>query len=67
MEKVCNICEVSKPVDQFYPCITNPDGKKAICISCQGERDKEIRRKRREDPVIGYNEKMPFDWIFEKL
>src|SRR4051794_6436093 len=41
LEKVCRICGVTRPIDEFYRASASRDGRRGECIPCA----KEIRRR----------------------
>jgi prophage antirepressor-like protein len=43
LEKICIICNINKPVENYYKCITEKDGHKSKCKNCEKDNKKNIR------------------------
>jgi hypothetical protein len=51
--KVCEACEINKPVKEFRKRRQSPDGRADFCKKCAGKEGPERRDKRVEDKTDG--------------
>lgn len=45
--KICKICKVEKPTDEFYIKCGNADNRDTVCADCRRKQKIEYKRKRR--------------------
>lgn len=56
--KRCNVCEVVRPLEEFYRATASPDGRRPLCKECARRRAKEWYAGRRGPMVVSYSR----DW-----
>jgi len=43
LEKICISCNINKSIENYYKCITEKDGRKSKCKTCEKDNEKNIR------------------------
>ena len=66
MDKQCNKCEETKPIDEFYTKFSNQDFHHTICKSCYKKEQREYYQSRRQY-FLDYSKKQRDNIKLEEL